>query len=776
MSTRTVIIPCAGDNCEKKLRIPSDRGRLILTCPACKTTWEWVPSDYSAPFLEPVKPPRVHPALTMASALLLACGVWNRAWLPTSFLLMTALAWWGFRRKALMGRDQTFLRKGSVALWEAFASVAGAAAVGFASVIALVTFLNGYAGVTPSSYPSWLPSLESGLVGISAWLQNSANKSMMAVTYIVLILLCIFAAGWARRHNREWRPVKRLSNWKQLITKAAVALQAFTFFTFFSQAPINEHALRLEQQLRWRYGVAKRAEQELDAKRLLAEQLQEVARDPERRKEDRDDFAAQINELRRDFTPPNPASAANRPAAPPPDERSGPPPFAGSGEPPPGGPVGWHPPSWPRPPDYVRDKFDSGKPLTPDDYRRSQPETVTGKPTAATSDRPARPNKVAADGRAPWEARAETVVVNQIESAEPSSGNGAPPAARTPPDPVEGMVWPIRAVEDWEQAKVQVAAQEAKADAAERRYGQAVQGALEALCEYIGLQVNADPVVEAWLDLTIDNLSDRVYGYLFSGERDWQSRLVTHVRRLLSPKETAAEKLVAEARARINASDYEGAERLVGELLIKYPKTKASKQARSLAEESGFQRVKKSYTDVNVSWEETIKACSDYLDDHYDSPHSEQVRQWLDVSKREKAKAEIDARTPRMFIYVKAGCGNSQYFQEVTSQDPLVVSAMEQFRHEVRYIHTASAAELAKIDSTRERVFPIIIFENRAGELLGSVGGGKALEPDRLLIEMQAARHRLQQGVNALRIHPVAVQNAGGSLGACRLPPGTLGR
>lgn len=92
LSTRTEIIPCPGDKCEKKLRIPTDRGRLRLTCPACRTTWEWVPPDYGAQFAEPVRPPRVHPALTLASALLLACGAWNRAWAPTFLFLLTALA------------------------------------------------------------------------------------------------------------------------------------------------------------------------------------------------------------------------------------------------------------------------------------------------------------------------------------------------------------------------------------------------------------------------------------------------------------------------------------------------------------------------------------------------------------------------------------------------------------------------------------------------------------------------------------------------------------
>jgi len=302
------------------------------------------------------------------------------------------------------------------------------------------------------------------------------------------------------------------------------------------------------------------------------------------------------------------------------------------------------------------------------------------------------------------------------------------------------MARPIKTVEQWEAAKEQVAAQEAQANSAERRYGQAVQGALEAVCEYIGLQIKADPVVEAWIDLAINNLADRAYHYIMPGDSSALSGLKTHLRRLLSTKESAAEKMVAEARARIGAADYDGAERLVGDLLSNYPKTKASKQARGLAEESSFQRTKLRYNDPNSSWEETIKSCSAYLDDHYDSSRSGQVRRWLSESKRQKAAADLEARTPRMIVYVRDTCGNSQYFREVTSRNSLVRSAMNRFKYELRDIDSASRAEQLKLNSVSEDTLPIILFENKAGNVLNSIGGVRALEPSSLLATMRVVR------------------------------------
>jgi uncharacterized protein YbaR (Trm112 family) len=37
----TVILPCP--NCHRLLRVPIDRGELILTCPRCRTRWDWSP-------------------------------------------------------------------------------------------------------------------------------------------------------------------------------------------------------------------------------------------------------------------------------------------------------------------------------------------------------------------------------------------------------------------------------------------------------------------------------------------------------------------------------------------------------------------------------------------------------------------------------------------------------------------------------------------------------------------------------------------------------------
>ena len=97
--------------------------------------------------------------------------------------------------------------------------------------------------------------------------------------------------------------------------------------------------------------------------------------------------------------------------------------------------------------------------------------------------------------------------------------------------------------EQWERAREQVAEQEARADKAEQLYGQAVKGALEAVCEYMGLQVNAYPVVEAWVNLTVNNLVDRIYGYIFLSKPEKLYRLASHLRRLFSLRRRGPKKL-----------------------------------------------------------------------------------------------------------------------------------------------------------------------------------------------------------------------------------------
>ena len=43
----TVILPCP--NCRRLLRVPTDRGELVLTCPICRTCWDWSPSGGHEP-------------------------------------------------------------------------------------------------------------------------------------------------------------------------------------------------------------------------------------------------------------------------------------------------------------------------------------------------------------------------------------------------------------------------------------------------------------------------------------------------------------------------------------------------------------------------------------------------------------------------------------------------------------------------------------------------------------------------------------------------------
>lgn len=43
MDSQKVVVPCPG--CSQKLRVPTDRGELTLTCPVCKRSWSWSPKD-----------------------------------------------------------------------------------------------------------------------------------------------------------------------------------------------------------------------------------------------------------------------------------------------------------------------------------------------------------------------------------------------------------------------------------------------------------------------------------------------------------------------------------------------------------------------------------------------------------------------------------------------------------------------------------------------------------------------------------------------------------
>jgi hypothetical protein len=50
MSPITTILPCP--NCRRRLRVPTDRGELILTCPACRARWDWSPGRDDVLFID----------------------------------------------------------------------------------------------------------------------------------------------------------------------------------------------------------------------------------------------------------------------------------------------------------------------------------------------------------------------------------------------------------------------------------------------------------------------------------------------------------------------------------------------------------------------------------------------------------------------------------------------------------------------------------------------------------------------------------------------------
>lgn len=51
MGLDTTILPCP--RCLRRLRVPIDRGELVLTCPECRHRWEWSPEG-AVPVLEDV--------------------------------------------------------------------------------------------------------------------------------------------------------------------------------------------------------------------------------------------------------------------------------------------------------------------------------------------------------------------------------------------------------------------------------------------------------------------------------------------------------------------------------------------------------------------------------------------------------------------------------------------------------------------------------------------------------------------------------------------------
>ena len=50
MDSGTTILPCP--DCRQRLRVPTDRGELILTCLVCRARWDWSPRQGDVLFID----------------------------------------------------------------------------------------------------------------------------------------------------------------------------------------------------------------------------------------------------------------------------------------------------------------------------------------------------------------------------------------------------------------------------------------------------------------------------------------------------------------------------------------------------------------------------------------------------------------------------------------------------------------------------------------------------------------------------------------------------
>jgi len=719
VETNSEVIICPGRDCGQKLRIPNDRGRLEITCPKCRTNWFWStnkPSEkqddrkiFSAETTQ--KPSRRFPRQWIAfvvALIFIALGIWNEAWLATLLFTATSIIWFFCNRELSIVSTETLWQSAKGVVLETTSGIAGAAAIGFAFVIALITFLR-FTITNPAAYPAWLPAFEINLIGLNNWLQSSDNKLRISIAYLGVIVSCVAASLLARRFNKDWRPIQTLSRTKRGMTRSLVVLQAIAFFTFFSQGPVDDYTLKLAQRERWLYGVAKRAEQEFEERTLIAEAIKTAAEEQKKNsKEEKNAFWSELAKLRGLIPPPatpNSSPIKSQPLAPFPGS-----PFQRSG---------WRPPSWPNAPPDVSTRIAEGRTLELKDF---QPAKLSS-PLSFREGPPPQAQSLT---------NATTLVAATIDLAKPEGVAIVAKAELPPVDPQAGFVWPLETDEHWKLAREQVAKQEQLADLAERRYGNAVEGVLEAISEFVGMEVSADPIVSAWIDLAISHFTDRVYGNLFAKDGNRWSSFTGHLRRLFNPRETAAEKLVKDVKERLLNDDRFGAGAAIAKLR-EYENTKAGREVNSFAEELAYRKVASSR-----STESKISTASEYLTQHAGSSRAPSVRELLTQAKIQRAIEIAEAKKPRMIIYVRNTCPLSRHFRENTSHESDVIAEMSRFRSEYRDVDTATSAEQARFPHDKEALLPFIMFENSAGQVLGSISGQRALNPLSLLRKMQA--------------------------------------
>jgi hypothetical protein len=116
----TLIICCTKRTCAQKLRIPSNRKRLVVTCPKCQTSWDWIADDSRTKRLLRFLA-RSSTSLWILIPLVLLAGVWTQAWLPTGLFLIACLVWiW--RNRLSESDSETLWEKGAGVIYETTAS------------------------------------------------------------------------------------------------------------------------------------------------------------------------------------------------------------------------------------------------------------------------------------------------------------------------------------------------------------------------------------------------------------------------------------------------------------------------------------------------------------------------------------------------------------------------------------------------------------------------------------------------------------------------------